>query len=83
MKTTWKLVRIEIICYIKLLSTTLELEALGDDFLAEEDDSFLDATLNVPDPPSKVPGAADTVRSKVRSLCAQYKRRNLSPLTTH
>lgn len=38
-----------------------ELEALGDEFLGEEDESFLDA-VNAPEPPSQVPGS--TVKSK-------------------
>ena len=38
-----------------------ELDALGDDFL--EDESYLDS-LDAPEPPSKVPGGTDTVKSK-------------------
>jgi charged multivesicular body protein 5 len=43
-----------------------ELDALGDDFLLEEDDSFLDD--NLPNPPSKEPEAAASVRNKVMLL---------------
>ena len=43
-----------------------ELEALGDDFLTEDDDTtFLDAA-NAPEPPTKVPGGTETVSGKVR-----------------
>ena len=47
----------------------LELDALGDDFLTE-DDSFLDDTL--PNPPTKDPVGSDTVKSKVIYLLLYY-----------
>ena len=40
----------------------LELEALGDDVLLDDDSSFLDA-VNAPDPPVSVPGG-ESVKTK-------------------
>ena len=41
-----------------LYTPCAELEALGDDFLAEDDTSYLDATIGAPDPPTNVPGGS-------------------------
>lgn len=38
-------------------SPSPELEALGDDFLEEDDTSYLDA-VSAPDPPSGIPGGS-------------------------
>ena len=48
--------------FVNIFTISLELDALGDDFL--EDESYLDS-LDAPEPPSKVPGGTDTVKSKV------------------
>ena len=45
------------------LPSPTELDALGDDFLADEDTSYLDEA--VPEPPTTVPGG--TERTKVRT----------------
>ena len=47
---------------MNIFTISLELDALGDDFL--EDESYLDS-LDAPEPPSQVPGGNDTVKSKV------------------
>ena len=52
-----------------VLPAHTELEALGDDFLAEEDDGYLDA-VGAPDPPTSVPSDAGGSKTKVQvSLC--------------
>ena len=46
---------------IKGYPSHTELEALGDDFLAEEDSSYLDA-VGAPDPPSGIPESKERVQ---------------------
>jgi len=48
---------------IKGYPSHTELEALGDDFLAEEDSSYLDA-VGAPDPPTGIPESKERVQVK-------------------
>lgn len=50
-------------CYIFFVQF-VELDALGDDFLADGDTDFLDDTA-LPNPPTKDPVGSDTIKSKV------------------
>lgn len=52
---------------IKGYPSHTELEALGDDFLAEEDSSYLDA-VGAPDPPTGIPESKERVQVK-RTVC--------------
>ena len=54
-----------------LPSSHTELDALGDDFLADEDTSYLDDTVNAPEPPTTVPGG--TERTRVSTALVQVK----------
>lgn len=42
-----------------------ELDALGDDFLEDEDTSYLDNTVNAPEPPTTIPGGTERTRDGV------------------
>lgn len=65
---TWKQVWLTQLQYelpLNLSPAHPELEALGDDFLAEEDDGYLDA-VGAPDPPTSVPSDTGGSRAKVQ-----------------
>ena len=58
--------------YIHILGTVVELDALGDDMLLDEDTSYLDSAT-IPDPPNTVPqttGGQTNVSSSYSILCS-------------
>ena len=51
-----------------------ELDALGDDFLADEDTSYLDDSVKAPEPPTTVPGGTERTRVRTAHMQAMAMR---------
>ena len=64
--------------YLMLICTPhTELDALGDDFLQDEDTSYLDDTINVPEAPTTIPGGTERTR-----VCLPHPLSSLLPTDT-